>query len=387
MTMTQADWAALKAAQDAGGSAYLEQLNQEKQQALSGLPPGAAPGATGATGSGSSSTAYSIGQDAINQVQNMYPNLAWMLDIPSVGPLLVQWAQQGVDPNTAVSMLQSTSWYQTNSDAVRKWISEVETDPAQAQSDIQAQESSIYATIAAMGVGALPQQIQFLAQQSLALGWTDQEIKDHIAQGIQYDAQGQPHLVSGGMTAGAPTNGGVGTIQSTIASLRSEAAKYLVPVSDTTLQTFATSIANGTMDATSVDAYLATQASSLYPSIAGAIKSGITPADYVTPYKEVAAQLLGVSPNSIDMTQAKWNRALSQPGPDGKPQAISLYGWQQLLMQDPQYQYMGSVNAKDRASSIAQGLGEMFGKVASGPAGSTAFSAAGAPRIAGVPIT
>ena len=126
MTMTSADWTDLQAAGAAGGTSYLEALNQQKQQALAGLPPGTAPGSTGATGSGASSTAYTIGQDAINQVQNMYPNLAWMLDIPSVGPLLVQWAQEGVDPNTAVSMLQSTSWYQTNSDAVRKWVSEVE---------------------------------------------------------------------------------------------------------------------------------------------------------------------------------------------------------------------------------------------------------------------
>lgn len=387
MSMTAQDWQELAAAEAAGGGAYLTAVNQQKQQLLGGLPPGAAPGSSGATGAGGNSTSYSIGQDAINQVQNMYPNLAWMLDIPSVGPLLVQWAQQGVDPNTAVSMLQSTPWYQTNSDAVRKWISEVETDPAQAQSDLQAQESSIYATIAAMGVGALPQQVQFLAQQSLAMGWTDQEIKDHIAQGIQFNAQGQPFLVSGGMTAGAPTNGGVGTIQSTIESLQAEAAKYLVPVSSSTLQTFATNIANGTMDATSVDAYFATQAESLYPSIAGAIKTGVTPADYVTPYKEVAAQLLGVSPNSIDMTQSKWNRALSNPGQDGVPQAMTLYDWQQMLMTDPQYNYKNSINAKDRASSIAQGIGEMFGKVASGPAGSTAFAAAGAPRIAGVPVT
>ena len=125
----------------------------------------------------------------------------------------------------------------------------------------------------------------------------------------------------------------------------------------------------------------------MYPSIAGAIKAGITPADYVTPYKEVAAQLLGVSPNAIDMTKPQYQRALSAPDQQGTPVAMSLYDWQQTLMKDPQYGYMNSVNAKDRASSIAQGLAEVFGKAPSGPAGSTAFSAAGAPRMAGVPIT
>jgi hypothetical protein len=383
MTMTAADWAGLKAAGDAGGTGYLEGLAAQQQQELAGLP-GAATGAA-AGGTGSTSTAATIGQDAITAVENAYPDLAWMLTVPDIGPQIVQWAQQGVDETVVSAELESTPWYRTNSDSVRKWIQEVNEDPATAQADMQAQESSVNATLQSLGLNATPGQVATFAAQSLAMGWTTQQIKDQVQASIKANPDGTFSFTYGGATSGQTTSGG--TLQASIQSIQAEAAKYLVPISNSTAQAFSSAMAQGTMDSTAVDAYLQKQAESLYPSIAGAIKAGITPADYVTPYKEVAAQLLGVDPNSIDMTKPQYARALSAPGPGGVPTAMSLYDWQQTLMSDPQYNYMNSVNAKDRASSIAQGLGEVFGKSPSGPAGSTAFSSAGAPRVAGVPIT
>jgi len=393
------DWTGLAAAAEAGGSDYLELVNAvqqgggaylaalaaQKAQALSGLP--GSPGLGTATlGANATSGQFSVGQDAINSVEADYPNLAWLLAIPEVAPLIVQAAQSGMSPEAFQAEFESTGWYKTNSQAVRNWIAEVETDPAQAQSDMQAQESSLKATLTAMGVTYTQTQLQTLAQQSLAMGWTDQQVKDTITGALHANADGT-YTFDYGSQSSTTSASQPGTLQGTMDQITAEAAKYLVPISQSTVQSFAMSMANGSMDATGLDAYMQAQATSLYPSIAGAIKAGITPSDYVTPYKEVAAQLLGVNPNSIDMTQQKWNRALSAPGQGGVPQAMSLYDWQQLLMRDPQYNYMNSINAKDRASSIAQGLGEMFGKAPSGPSGSTAFSSAGAPRIAGVPIS
>lgn len=382
-TMSPADWAALQAAMaQPGGAAYLQALAAQQAQELNGLPgmSGGTPGAPGTSGQ------FTVGQDAITAVETQYPNLAWLLAVPSVAPLIVQAAQSGMDLASFQAEFESTGWYKTASQSVRNWIAEVETDPAQAQSDMQAQESSLRATLTGMGVAYTQSQLMTLAQQSLAMGWTPQQVKDQITQGLTANADGTFTWNYGAQVG--PTSGSTfGTLQASVNSINAEAAKYLVPISPSTAQAFAKSLADGTMDTAGVDAYLQAQASSLYPSIAGAIKAGITPADYVTPYKEVAAQLLGVDPNSIDMTQQKYSRALSTPGEGGVPTAMSLYDWQQLLMQDPQYGYKNSVNAKDRASSIAQGLAEMFGRAPAGPAGSTAFTSAGAPRIPGVPIT
>jgi hypothetical protein len=379
--MTQQDWEALHAAVAAGGGSYLSALQSQQQAALSGVPGGV--GGAGTPGTPGASTASTVGADAITAVENQYPDLAWMLNVPDLGSVIVQMAQTGADETAVTAALQSTPWWQTHGDSVRKWIQEVQTDPGQSQADMSAQESSLGATLSQMGFQATGAQLSLLASQSLALGWTDQQIKDNISQNIVTDSKGNMQFKYAGITTGV---GAGGSLQSSVQSIQNEAAKYLVPISNSTAQSFATSLAGGHMTLDGVDAYFQNQAASLYPSIAGAIKSGITPADYVTPYKEVAAQLLGVAPDSIDMTQAKWQRPLSTPGPGGTPTAMSLYDWQQTIMKDPQYGYMNSVNAKDRASSIASGLAQVFGKAPTGPAGSTAFNDAGAPSISGVPI-
>jgi hypothetical protein len=309
-----------------------------------------------------------------------------MLNVPELAANIVQWAQSGEPETVVAAQLGSNPWYASHQDSIRKWINQVYQDPATANADLQAQESAISATLAQMGLPNTPDQVRQFAQQSLAMGWTDQQIKDEISQNITPgQTPGQFSWNYGGISAQGA--GITGNLLVNSQNIRAEAGKFLVPISDSTVSQFAINIANGTMDIQAVTAYMQQQAESLYPSIKGAIAAGTDPSTYVTPYKEVAAQLLGVDPGVIDMTNKKWNRALSQPGPDGQPVAMSLYDWQQLLMKDPQYNYNHSINAKDRASSIAQGLGERFGRAPSGPAGSTAFAAAGAPRIAGAPIT
>ena len=383
MAMTAQDWAALAAAQAAGGTTYLESLAAQQKAALSGVPNGG--GITGSTpNAATNSTTSSVGVDAILEVENAYPDLAWMLNVPDLANVIVSAAGSGAAEANVQAELEATPWWKTNGDSVRNWIQETQTDPGQAQSDMVAQESSMSATLAQMGLAATSAQIQLLASQSLALGWTDQEIKDNITKNITANKDGSFSFNYAGVVAGQ--NGQPGSLGASVDSIQAEAAKYLVPISDSTAQAFSTSLADGHMTMDSVDAYFQQQATSLYPSIAGAIAQGVTPADYVTPYKEVAAQLLGVTPDSIDMTKPQYQRALSQPGPNGVPTAMSLYDWQQTLMSDPQYGYMNSVNAKDRASSIASGLAEVFGKAPSGPSGSTAFNDAGAPSISGVPI-
>ena len=379
--MSAADWAALKAAGQQGGTAYLTESAHEANTLLEGV--GGVPNAQLPSAPALSSQ-YGVGQDAIAAVESQFPTLSWMLLIPELGPMIIKWAQEGTDAATAEAQFEGTTWYQQHSDATRKWISEANTDPAQALADLQAQDSAVHATLTGLGLKPTQDQVNALARASLANGWTDQQLKDVISGSIHPGPNGTFTFTYGGATVPV---GASGTLMSSVQGVQAEASKYLVPVSQSTLQSFATALTTGTMDPAGVTAYFQQQASSLYPSIAGAIKAGITPSDYVTPYKEVAGQLLGVPSASIDMTQPKYNKALSAPGVGGVPVAMSLYDFQQMLMKDPQYNYTASVNAKDRASSLAQGIAEMFGRTPSGPSGSTAFAQAGAPRITGVPIT
>lgn len=193
---------------------------------------------------------------------------------------------------------------------------------------------------------------------------------------IYYKSGTGPSSSALGPASGVPGGGELGA---SVDQLKAEAAKYLVPVADSTLAQWAQQIAAGQSDIKGFDAYLQAQAKSLFPSMGAAIDQGITPQQYTDPYKQVASTVLGINPNSIDMTNPQWMRAVGQKDPKtGMPVAMSLYDWEQTLMSDPTYGYMKTQNATDRASALADGIAQMFGRT---PSGGTGFSGAGAPRI------
>lgn len=179
---------------------------------------------------------------------------------------------------------------------------------------------------------------------------------------------------------GAPSDM-AGGLQSDMQIAQQTAAQYMVPTSPQGLaQLVQQVVASGNTDvATYFKTYYQAQAKSMYPTMAASIDAGITPQAYMDPYKSVAANLLGVNPDSIDLTQPQYMRAVTQKDPKtGVPTAMSLYDWQNTVMNDPQYGYMKSQNAVDRSSALVAGLGQMFGKT---PGGGTGFSGAAAPAV------
>ena len=167
-----------------------------------------------------------------------------------------------------------------------------------------------------------------------------------------------------------PNTAGPGMLQSTVQSLQADASNYLVPISQQTLAQWSQQINAGLATQQGFDSYLKEQAKSLFPSMAAAIDAGITPYQYVDPYRQVTASVLGVDPNSINFLDPKWSRSVTQKDPKtGMPTAMSLWDWQKTLMQDPTYGYQQSQNGVSRAAAFADALGTMFGKTPSGGSG------------------
>ncbi len=191
-----------------------------------------------------------------------------------------------------------------------------------------------------------------------------------------------PNMVSpAGQPATGPASTMTGSLQEAEQTFRAAAADYMVPISDAAAAQLVTqALSSGTTDiATFAKTYFQAQAKSLYPTMAAAIDAGITPKAYTDPYRQTVANLLGVSPDSINMNDPKYLRFVTQKDPKtGLPTAMSLYDTQQLVMSDPTYGYMKSHSAADRASALVQGLGEMFGKTPSVPSG---FSGVQAPAV------
>lgn len=105
------------------------------------------------------------------------------------------------------------------------------------------------------------------------------------------------------------------------------------------------------------------QALALYPAQSSLINQGLTIRQIADPYLTVAQNVLGLDPASVDITDPKWGKVL-QGNPDGTP--VNLFDWQAHLRTDPTYGWNKTQNARDTASSLAQGLASSLGLTGAG---------------------
>jgi hypothetical protein len=99
-----------------------------------------------------------------------------------------------------------------------------------------------------------------------------------------------------------------------------------------------------------------------YGHLADLIDQGVTLEDLAGNYKQTAAKLLEVDPNTIDMSQGDYEVALSF-GEEGKKRAMTTGEWEKLLRTDSRYGWEKTENAKTEARSLANNLAQAFGRI------------------------
>jgi hypothetical protein len=99
-----------------------------------------------------------------------------------------------------------------------------------------------------------------------------------------------------------------------------------------------------------------------YGHLADLIDQGVTLEDLAGNYKQTAAKLLEVDPNTIDMSQGDYEVALSF-GDEGKKRAMTTGEWEKLLRTDSRYGWEKTENAKTEARSLANNLAQAFGRI------------------------
>ena len=99
-----------------------------------------------------------------------------------------------------------------------------------------------------------------------------------------------------------------------------------------------------------------------YGHLADLIDQGVTLEDLAGNYKQTAARLLEVDPNTIDMSTADYEVALAF-GEEGKKRAMTTGEWEKLLRTDARYGWEKTENAKTEARSLAGNLAQAFGRI------------------------
>jgi hypothetical protein len=281
-------------------------------------------------------------------VKQLYGYMAWALDIPEVGDILRMAAVNGWSTDILKGKLEATNWWKTTGESERVWEQKQAEDPASAAQQIHNLASQIKTELTGQGVTIDDGRISQVAEQALRWNWNNDQTKA----ALDAELQRSPDLLQSK----------VGT------NFKALAAQYAVPLSDPVIAQWAAHSVSGVRSEEQFRQYLVNQASQRFASNAQLqtfMKQGGTVSQFFDPYKQYAAQILGVNPDSIDLTDPKWTAAINARIDDkGTVGPMSYDQWISYLKTNPAYNYQATTQGKTDQANLAQTIGQLFGKVA-----------------------
>jgi hypothetical protein len=228
------------------------------------------------------------------------------------------------------------------------------TDPATLQQSINNDATHVSTLAQRMGVPLTPQQATQVATDAYLGNYrgNDERLQQVLAKYLVYK----------------PGQNMTGAASSQAALLQQYYTDYALPVSDQRIGQQLQNVLAGTQTTDDIKAQLQQQAITVYasnPQLTQYLQQGHTVQEWADPYKQKAASLLGINPDSVNLSAPMWSQVL-KPAADPKTgqssgQAMSLDQWETKLRTDPTYGYDTSLNAIQSASQLANGLKQTLG--------------------------
>lgn len=281
-------------------------------------------------------------------VKFRYPYLAFLLDDPDVGPLLLVADRDNMDPETFQGRLMQTPWWKRTSDTARTYYELKSGDPStytRRQDELKAQIRDIGGT---MGYGADVLDEGYLnhfADKALEFGLSTRQIQAMIADEIT------PMI-------GASEKG------NTLAQIRQVQQAYSYAIDNPTLLYWSQEINSGRQTVENFQNMVREQMKNLFPNLAGMMDSGMTFKQIVEPYRQMLSKEFdGRNVEDFDfMGDAKWRHVVDYVDPkDGTHRTMSMQELQQYARSQPEWR--NTKNAKDQVSQIGEQLLQSFGAV------------------------
>lgn len=282
--------------------------------------------------------------DIVNQ---LYGYSGWALQIPEVGNILRQAAAGNWSPDKLKGALEATTWWKTSSASARTFQENMANDPASVQQQITTGANTIRQELMAQGVTLDEGRIQEVATEAIKFGWDDAQTK----MALDGELMRSPDLAKSK----------IGT------DFKAQASEQAVPLSDAALNTWSAHVVSGAASTEQFREYLAQQAQDRFRENAPLVKwlqGGGTVGSYFDPYKQYAAQTIGVNPDTIDLTDPKWSAAINSRQADGTISAMTYDQWVTHLKQDPQYGYSKTAQGAADGFGLGNFIGTTFGKAA-----------------------
>lgn len=244
--------------------------------------------------------------------------------------------------------LRQSNWWKTNADTARQWDLQSQMDPASAAQRVDARLAEMKAmALNDYGVTIPESQLRRLATDSLRLGWSQQLIMNALGLEATRTPGGLSQLAAGFLGQ----------------TLRSTAREYGVPLSEGVANDWLTKIATGEQTRQTYQTYILESAKRLYPSLSKDLDSGSTFQQIVDPYRNAAAQILELNPETIDFMDPKWTKAVTYEPSQGQQRTMTYSEWGDYLRQEKSFGYEYTSQAQSRAFQVANDLANLFGKV------------------------
>ncbi len=279
-------------------------------------------------------------------LDNYGPAQIAMLKIPEIRKVLLDAARGGITGAARFQVeLEKTGWWQSRSEAMRRWDILEASDPREATDLIEKRTATMRPLWESMGVDA---DIGLVARDMERLGLNEAQLNQRVTDSLQQESS------QSGLDAG--TTGAV-TADELIRIARME---YLVPIDRQTAERWAI---KGIRQGESIEqgwrSYLATVAA---PALGINVASGITPGDVAAPIKATVAQTLEMDANAIDLLDERFKPLLQAPTAGGgfRPMTAAEAGtWARS-----QESYKGTAVGRESAANLGEALAKTFGQVA-----------------------
>jgi len=250
-----------------------------------------------------------------------------------------------------VAAIRNTKWYRTHGESARQALILQKTDPAEWNRRVKQMRyhiRAVYGEIAG-GMRLNPRFLDKAAVQAVMFGWTEEEVRFHVARATDYG-----RLMNQGRLGGQ-----AGQLEQFI---RRALGEYGVKASN---RWIATRIKNSMMGLDSQEAILETikrWAKAQYRAFADDIDRGMTVQDIAEPYRQSMARLLELNPESVDLNDSMIRRALTATDQNGKPVAMPLWEFENKVREDPRW--VRTKNAQDTFMSVGRSILTQMGLVA-----------------------
>lgn len=288
-------------------------------------------------------------------MEEMAANYGWSLALLNSNAELKKLFNQAVketwSPARFVAGVRNTKWYRTTSESARQALTLQKMDPAEWSRRLQQMTAHIRTLYGQMSGGQKmsPNWLRSATSQAVMFGWTDEELRRHIAADTGYRTlMGQDKL---GGEAGQAED-----------AIRKTLADYGVRVSDNWIAGRVRSMMIGTDSIESVQDYIRKYARGQYRAFADQIDQGLTVRDLAEPYMQSMAKVLEVNPASLSVFDKTIQKALTGYDPDsGKPTTVPIWQFENDLRKDPRW--AKTQNAQDSLMQTGHALLQQFGLV------------------------